>query len=153
MRGDILLYRTDGSLPCRIVTWATHGPYVHAEVDMGDGTSIGALSRGVARYYPRRDEVAKAARIQLPTDEDRINKGIAWLQTQVGHSYGYLDLYDQAVLFLKLPKLVFFIPGTYDCSDLVARYVTLAGGLYLGEFATKPWLCSPNDIARAAHLE
>lgn len=151
-RGDLLLYRSDGTLPARLISWATQGPYVHCEVDLGDGTTIGALTRGVSHYIPTRKNLARAVVVPLNVLLERVETGIAWLQKQVGSEYGWVDIFNQALLFLKLPKLFFFIPGTFDRSDLVARYLEIAGGLDLGSLGDSPGLCSPNDIARAAGL-
>lgn len=152
MRGDILLYHNDGSLPGNLIAFATHGPFIHAEVDMGDGSSIGALTRGVVEYVPTASARKRAVVVPLNRPSSCIEHGLAWLHMQVGGSYGWVDIFNQALLWLKLPKLFFFIPGTYDCSDLVARYVEIAGGLNLGNLAETPELCSPNDLARAAGL-
>lgn len=152
MRGDILLYRNDGSLPGNVIAFATHGPFIHVEVDMGDGSSIGALHTGIAHYIPQRSQKARAVPIALNRPADTIETGLAWLNTQVGHSYGWVDIFDQALLWLKMPKLFFFVPGAYDCSDLVARYAKIVGWNALGSLADTPGLCSPNDIARAAGL-
>lgn len=141
--GDILLYTSDGTLPDRVITALTGGgPYVHAEIDAGDGTAIGALASGVARHPLR----APAARITVPGLVELVS-GLAWLAEQVtAHDeYGWADLAD------ALPHLPLSLtdPDGYDCSHLCAAFVLHAGGAaWLGVFADDPARVSPNDLAR-----
>lgn len=153
MKGDILLYKGDGrSILHRLIQWRTHGPYVHVEVDMGDGSAIGAhLQDGVQRrpINPDRD----IATVHLDVPDDRLEAGLAFLQKTVGDSYSLTDIINQALTYF-LPKAILVQQQTaYDCSDLVSRYLEITGGLSLPpSLLATPSLISPNDIARAAHL-
>lgn len=42
MRGDVLLWTSDGLPVSRLIALMTDDPYVHVSVDLGDGTDIGA---------------------------------------------------------------------------------------------------------------
>lgn len=151
MKGDILFYKGGPDLPDRLICWCTHGPYVHCEVDLGDGTAIGSHWRTGVRRHPV--DVGSVP-YRLDTSPDRIEAGITWLQCRVGDPYGIVDILDQ-IFTLILPRSpIAFISQRhgFDCSDLVARYVDIAGGLNLGLFRDTPNLCTPNDLARLCGL-
>lgn len=152
MRGDILLYKGGQSIADRLICWRTHGPFVHVEVELGDGTAIGSHWRtGVTRHPV---DYSNSVHYSLDTSSDRIEAGIAWLLSHVGDPYGIVDILDQ-IFTLVIPRSpIAFLSQRhgFDCSDLVARYVEIAGGLNLGLFADTPNLVTPNDLARAAHL-
>lgn len=149
MRGDLLFYKGGGSIPDALIQWRTKGPFVHVEVDMGDGTAIGALSeKGVTKHPLRPFPVF----VHLKTTPKRIEEGITWLEAHIGDPYGWADILDQ-VITLFLPKgWVITQQHGFDCSDLVCRYIELAGGLDLSGLPDDPALISPNDLARKAGL-
>lgn len=148
MRGDILLYRSTGSLFDRLICWRTQGPCVHVGVDLGDGTMIDSRFReGVTRH-----PVTYAGCIRIPlfsvTSTERIEAGIHWLLSKVGDGYSVADLFD-------------FFPGirtlrvrvgeahAFCCSHLVAQYLDVTGGISLGALDDNLNTISPNDIYRA----
>lgn len=150
MRGDILLYRSSGSLFDRLISWRTQGPFVHVAVDLGDGTMIDArLHEGVTRHA-----VQYGNTLHIPlshyTTPDRIEAGIAFLLKQVQDKakYSLWDILDNIWL---LHKLHLFIgeSDAYDCSHLVAQYLDYTGGIDLGLLTTMLDSVSPNDIYRA----
>lgn len=145
--GDLLLYVSDGSIPDRIVARVTDGPYVHVEVDMGDGTAIGALAAGVSRH----PLVTPAGRVPMAPNLPELPAGLAWLAAQVtAHDeYGWADLAD------AIPNVPILVsdPDGFDCSHLAAAFILHAGGAaWLGTFADAPGRVSPNDLARLAGL-
>lgn len=146
MRGDLLFYH-DTDLVSRIIAWATHGPYSHCAVDLGDGTKIEALTRGVVRT---------PADVPPPTavcsiHSDHLDAAVAWLQQQVGEQYGWEDIVNQVLKFFHIP-LYLGERRHYDCSDLAARFVRIAGAFDLGSFREDLHLITPNDLARCAGL-
>lgn len=149
MRGDVLLYRSNGSLFDRLIAWRTHGPFVHTGVDLGDGTMIDATSRrGVTRHAVSYDR-AIAVPILPHSSAQQIEVGIAWLQEHLGDGYSWADIGDH--IFPKhLIRVVLAQPHAYDCSNLVSQYLMIVEpALKWGLLKDTPDLISPNDIARA----
>ena len=152
MRGDLLLMKSGGSLRDRCVAWFTRGPYVHVEVDLGDGTTIGSHSEDGVSYrawrFPERVDVVP---LSERAPRERIEAGIAWLVEQLGHGFSWASIADFA-----LPEGVStFLLGResiYNCANLVAKYVEITGGLELPYGKRPPTTLSPNDIARAVGL-
>lgn len=163
MRGDVLFYSGGGSLADRLISWRTHGPFVHVEVDLGDGTAIGSLSSSGVDQHPVDYTRAVVYRPSLKPDE--IEAGIAWLRSHVGDPYGWGDILNFVLtLFVPNSPLVLAQRHGFDCSDLVARYLEAAGGTNLGPQSENETLSaqsarlarfdetsllSPNDLARA----
>lgn len=148
MRGDILLYRSTGSLFDRLICWRTQGPFVHVGVDLGDGTMIDSRFREGVTQHP----VSYAGCLTIPlatlTTADRIEAGITWLLSKLGDGYSVADIFD-------------FFPGVrslrmnvgeahaFCCSHLVAQYLDVTGGISLGKLDDNLNTISPNDIYRA----
>lgn len=150
MRGDILLYRSTGSLVDRLICWRTQGPFVHVEVDLGDGTSIGAhLHRGVVRL-PVTYTRCLAIPLATYTTSDRVEAGIGFLLAQVQDKakYSLWDILDNVWLLKKL-HLFLGEENAYDCSHLVAQYLSITGGIDLKLAISMLDAVSPNDIYRA----
>lgn len=152
MRGDLLFYRSQGTLADTLITRATHGPFTHVAVDLGDGTLIEAQASGIKRApIPNQGQI----RVPLTTWQSRgegygLTVAFEWLTAQVGASYGWLDIASQAMRLLGLPVFLVRL-HSLDCSDLVARFMLLAGcgpnlALDVVDDATQ---ISPNDLARA----
>lgn len=150
MRGDILLVRGNpNSLGDRLIMWRTKGQYCHVEVDIGNGQSIGALTRGVVMH-----DIPTGPRVvcvpvgeKLPTGP-QLTQALMWAIKRVGDRYGWLDILAQAwtMVFPYGPYLI--DTKTLDCSDLVVSF------LWMAEYPLPPddidvSLVSPNDIARA----
>ncbi len=152
MRGDILLYRTGGILKDRVVCAYTAGPFCHCEIDLGDGTCLGAHSEDGVSHTPsglldRRVVIS----LQDRTTSERREAGIAWAMQHVGEPFSWASIAD-LVLPPRLSTLVFGRRTLYNCANLVARYLEIAGGLDLPYGKRPPMIVSPNDIARAASL-
>lgn len=148
MRGDILLYRSSGSLFDRLICWRTQGPFVHVAVDLGDGTMIDSRFReGVSRHAVVYDNTLHIP-LSSYTTPDRIEAGITWLESKIGDGYSVADIFD-------------FFPGirslrvrvgeahAFCCSHLVAQYLDVTGGVSLGKLDDNLNTISPNDIYRA----
>lgn len=152
MRGDLLLMKSGGTPRDRLVAWYTGGPYVHIEVDLGDGTTIGSHSEDGVSYrewrFPERVVI-------IPLSErapaEKIEAGIAWMQEQLGHPFSWASMADFA-LPERLATLIWGRESVYNCANLVARYVEITGGMDLSHGKRPPMILSPNDIARAEGL-
>jgi uncharacterized protein YycO len=150
MRGDILFVRGGPGLSDRLICWKTRGPFVHAAVDLGDGTVIESHWRTGVRVNPVN--YAGSIAYSLPTTTPKIEAGIAWLHSHVGDPYGWSDILDNIITLFLPRSLIVSQQHGFDCSDLVARYIDVAGGLELGSLLDAPSLISPNDLARSAGL-
>jgi hypothetical protein len=147
MRGDILLYRVHGRVTDWFIERFTKGPFCHVEIDIGDGIAIGAHTDGVKRR-PYADE-SKFARFSPVSDQ--IEKGIKFLEGEVGNGYGFIDITNQVLKVFGSPVCI-AARNQYDCSDLVTRYILITECLDLGEVGEEPHLVTPNDIGRACGL-
>lgn len=152
MRGDILLYRSGGILKDRIVCAYTGGPFCHCEIDLGDGSCIGAHSEdGITRTPERMIERRVVISLQERTKPEYIEAGIAWVMQHLGEPFSWASIAD-LVLPAPFSTLVFGRRSRYNCANLVAKYLEIAGGLDLTHGKRPPMIVSPNDIARAAKL-
>jgi len=146
MRGDIWLYKEKGFWPDMINRF-TNGPYNHCAVDIGGGYIIGALNRGIVKVH---DSPGVNITV-VPIGGKNTDAGIAWLEYKVQQHlpYGWNDILSSGLKFLGIPFYIGQV-GRYDCSDLAARYLIIAGASQpLGLLADDPQMISPNDIARA----
>ena len=152
MRGDILLFRNGGSLRDRAVCAYTDGPYCHCEIDLGDATTIGAHSEDGISYRPYRfpDRIV-AISLQGQTSAERIEAGLEWVLRHEGEPFSWASIADLA-LPPRVSTLLLGRRSLYNCANLVARYLEIAGGLDLPYGKRPPMVISPNDIARAAGL-
>ena len=155
MRGDIQLFRANpASVTSRLIAWRTGGIFSHVEVELGDGTAIGALAHGVDHHPINTGRDILTLPLSRYADADDIERGIAFLLEQVGAPYSLADIWDDVWKPLKWLRRLGLVaamqPGAFDCSHLVARYVDFTGGLVLPKTEdASPELVSPNDIYRA----
>lgn len=149
MRGDLLLYRGTGRWYERLIQLGTRGPYVHVEVDIGAGESVGALTGGVVRHrIPMGAVVAPTA---YRTDPARLTGAVDWLVKQAGDQYGWFDIADD-VVHAAIPWAPWVSLGkTFDCSDLATKFLWMAGYPLPPAFLDGATV-SPNDLARAVGL-
>ena len=152
MRGDLLLMKSGGTPRDRLVAWATGGPFVHVEVDLGDGVTIGSHSEDGVSYRPWRFPERV---IVIPLSErvpaEKIETGIAWLHEQLGHPFSWASMAD-FIMPEWLATTVWGRKAVYNCANLVAHYLAITGGLDLPYGKRPPVTLSPNDIARAEGL-
>lgn len=150
MRGDIVLVKSQGLWYQRIIEWATHGPYVHCEIDLGDGKFIGAHDAGItiigSATGPRYVYVTTSLNL------DDIEAGLRWAMMHEGDRYGWSDIFDDANKVLGVPVYL-GIDHWMDCSDFVTRYLIAAKCAGpLGALADHPETVTPNDLARVYKL-
>lgn len=149
--GDLLFYHGHGALAETLIERATAGPFCHVEVDLGDGTSIGALSRGITRHtVPTPDAIGQASH---GLDEARIPAARIWLFSEVRQHYGWWDIaadIAQALLPQRLGSCTPFLvmPSQLDCSALAATFLTIAGFALPAHMIADLHRVSPNDLAR-----
>lgn len=162
-RGDVLFYYATPSDPAdAVIVAATGGPFVHAEIDLGDGTSIGALSGGVAHF--RRPAGAHYAvfATQDHCPAEQMAAGLAWLAQQVGDPYGWADVATAgersaisrlAGLFgRKAPPLPYLaVPSSYDCSVLACLYLQRCG-VPLPPGDNDAHTVTPEELATQLHV-
>lgn len=145
-RGDIVLCKYVG-WDCTIIEWATHGPFCHVEIDLGDGTFIGAHGNGISKV-PSAVGSQYVYVTPKATDAD-INAAIVWAEKQLGQAYGWTDIFNDGLKLFGIP-LTISLDKMMDCSDFVTRYLLVARAAGpLGELALNPSKVSPNDIGRA----
>lgn len=151
MRGDVLFFKGGGGIADRLISWRTKGPFTHVEVDLGDGTAIGAVRRGVTRH-PIILPNPRITSFSPQTTRERIEAGIVFLQEAVGSHYSWGDILNQVLTLLPFAPVVLVERHAFDCSDLVGHYLEIAGGVDVDVLEQTPQLVTPNDLARAAGL-
>lgn len=148
-RGDILFFHEDDAVS-RLIQWWTAGPFNHVAVDMGDGTCIGALTRGVSRTVDKTPTLV----VQLPqgTESTRLEEALTWLIEQEKSAYSWADIVN--AVFPKWLPVVFSLREhrAYDCSDLVAQYLDRVGALPLSELGGDASSVTPNQLYRALFI-
>lgn len=145
MRGDVLFWTADGSPASRVIAFFTHGPFVHVSVDQGDGTDIGAHSEDGVQHHPVPDD--RGITKWSPPAGCDIERGIRFIEGEVGNKYGWCNIINAGLAILRLPYRIARI-DRYDCSSLVTRYLDHVG-IDLGDLTEEPDSVSPNDLARA----
>lgn len=152
MRGDILLYRSGGILKDRVVCAYTAGPFCHCEIDLGDGTTLGAHSEdGITRTREHLLERRIVISLQEAATAERIESGITRVLQHIGEPFSWASVAD-LVLPARLSTLLFGRSAVYNCSSLVARYLDLVGVHDRSQCESLSKIASPNDIARVAGL-
>jgi|SRR5579885_2919429 hypothetical protein len=153
MRGDLLLYTSSGKWYERLITLATHGPFVHVGIILDASTVIAARTGGIAyEKAPPEDAMHVAISLAPYTTPAGIEQGLAWATRQVGRHYGWSDIVYQGIKFLwPNNTLRFGIEGHWDCADFATRYLQHAG-VSLPDAYSDPYCNTPNDLARAFGL-
>lgn len=157
MRGDFVLYEAKpGSLADWLVAHFTNGPYVHVEIDMGNGLFVGEHGNGITIH---KMDAGRGARFVTPvsTEPGGIDAGMQWVQMVIqesekspkSHRYGWLDIVVDVAKIMGA-KITFQKSGAWDCSHFVALYLQVAYAAGpLGDMIADPASISPNDLARA----
>lgn len=147
--GDLILYRSSGRWYERLITLATHGPFVHVAIVDNDYLVLSADSQGIEYdALPVMDNLHTLVPMALYASPDGIARGLAWAEDQRGRRYGWIDIVYQAVKFLwPGNKLRFGVKGHYDCSDFVCRYLIHAG-VQVPDSYLDTYTVTPNDLAR-----
>src|SRR5216684_4276800 len=147
MRGDVVLFKSNGSFTDRLISWGTHGPYVHVEIDLGNGKFLGSQEKGVNihGFEKGRDTEVFSPKVS----KTNLELGLAWATRQVNDPYSYLDNVADALGFLGW-RVILGQQGTYNCSNFVAHYLVAAEAEEpLGKLADSLETISRNDLARA----
>lgn len=149
--GDLILYRSSGRWYERLITLATHGPFVHVAIVDNDYLVLSADSQGIEYdALPVMDNLHTLVPMALYASPDGIARGLAWAEQQRGRRYGWIDIVYQAVKFLwPHQPFRFSESGHMDCSDFATRYM-LQAGVALPPAFDDPATVTPNDIARWA---
>lgn len=150
-QGDILFYSHTGLLQTAIKL-VTHSRFTHTAIDVGDGTIIQAIDKGIAQTTYEPAAVVWHYRDHT-TDFDRedLAQAMTWLLSMVGKPYGVSDLIGGLNIFSRF--LYFAKPDAYDCSALATEFLVKAGGVDLGELGLDPHLATPGSLARQLGVE
>lgn len=154
MRGNILFYQSTGKWYERLITLATHGPYVHVALVVNEYLVLAADTQGTDTQgiaydaVPPIDGLHAAVSLAEYATPDSIERGLVWAEKQRGRRYGWADIIYQAVKFLAPNNpLRFGEAGHYDCSDFVTRYLIHAG-VQVPDSYLDTYTVTPNDLAR-----
>lgn len=157
--GDILLYKHSSDIVSTLIAKLTSNGdkdalYSHVGVAISRTLSIEAHSEdGVQVRHPllsNREIVVVPIRQFHPTESD-IDAGLNFVDLQVGSQYSYADILDN-LPFLKRLGISIAVRHRFDCSHLVAEYITRLNCILssaLEKVATDTAVLSPNDIYRA----
>lgn len=156
MRGDVLLWTSDGSPISRLIAIAIRDPFTHASVDEGDGTDVGAHSEdGIQRRAVPNDRGITKVDIRAllaqrgshgKWAEARIEYGLRFVEGEIGNAYGWCNIADNVLAILHIPYRITRL-NRYDSSSLVTRYLTVVG-VDLGELDEQSDSVSLNDLGR-----
>lgn len=151
MRGDILFYSKDPrDMADQLIAWWTRGDAVHVGADLGDGTMIDARFKLGVSHHAIGSTRCVPFNLAAHTSSERIEAGIAFLFEQLGASYSELNIVDQVIP--RWMSVTLHQRHAYDCSNLIARYLDIAGGVDLSPLDDSPDVITPNDLARCAGL-
>lgn len=159
MRGDFVLYegKPGNFADWLIIHFSGGGPYVHCEIDLGNGLFVGEHGQGITVH--KMDHTIKSDFVTPKSKEGQkgIDLGMQWLnkviaeaqKDQNSHRYGWLDIaVDVARIFGA--RLTLQRTGAWDCSHFVTLYLQVADADWpLGRLTQEPETVSPNDLARA----
>lgn len=155
--GDLRFYHSSGS-PADDVIAATSGWAVHVDIELGDGSLLGELSGGLARYAA--PEGVPAGRVVIyPTAQhttpSRLALALNWAIGQLAgqRGYGWADIAD-AGLHMLAPGEPFLLAGEgqWDCSDFATRFCVQAGIPLPDALAQEPHSVTPTQLAAALGL-
>lgn len=156
--GDLRFYHGDGSPADTLIADATGGPsasqaYVHVEIDLGDGTSIGELLGGL-QHYPTPDE--PAGRVTLwptsaHTDPATLAAALLWARDEATQrlGYGWEDIANAGLRVLAPGAPAIAEANAWDCSDFVTRFLLQARVALPFALASEPHCVTPEGLALA----
>lgn len=148
--GDILFYKTSGSIFDRLIAWWTKSPYVHVAIALDSKNQIEARANGVLRtgidmsrvgavWHMDRDiqDANVGGNTVAEALQKRLTIALVWLNMQVGREYSWADIVD-AVAEKWYQKFYIVQTQHYDCSALAAEFMKRAGfGLLIRGVATE----------------
>ena len=162
--GDLRFYRNSGGLVDTIIATTT-GPFVHVDVDMGDGTVIGELSSGLQRYTPSvRPALVAVYPTAQHTSDATLTAALVWAVAQLSageHAgrppeYGWADILSAALHRIDAHAVYLGDAGEWDCSDFATRFALRAGLVLAWTDPTagdSPRLVTPTQLAAALGIE
>ena len=150
MRGDLILFASQGSFSDRIIEWGTHGKFVHVEIDIGGGLSIGEHVAGLLIHKTPTQPGIVFVSVKAP--KENIDHGMSWANglaklPQEKREYGWTDIMADALKIVGAGHLP-GVPGHWDCSDFAYRYLIEVGAVPDRGRGLDPATVSPNDLAR-----
>lgn len=151
--GDLRFYRSSGDLADTIIADVA-GPFVHVELDMGDGTGIGELSGGLKRYPIATNPpppLVTVWPIAGHTSLLAIKAALVWAEAAAAAhpGYGWLDVLDAGLHVIDPHAPFIGDPGEWDCSDFVTRFLIQAGVMLPLTLENEPHLVTPSELAKA----
>lgn len=158
MRGDFVLYKAKpGAFIDWLISHFTRGPYIHVEIDLGDGNFVGEHGSGIT-VHPRDNDIpANFVTPKSKEGQKGIDTGMQWVEAVIekvkkapkDYKYGWLDIVADATKILGA-KITFRKSNAWDCSHFVTLYLQVADADWpLGNLTQNPDTVSPNDLARA----
>lgn len=161
MRGDIVFYKAKkGDFADWLISHFTNGPFVHVEIDLGDGMFIGEHGGGIEVHGQDIFEPDAFITPKVKVASADLNVGMNFvtrvanedMKDPKSHRYGWLDIASD-VLKIIGAKTILRREGQWDCSHFVTLYLIAAHAEGpLGVQAKNPETVSPNDLARAFGL-
>ena len=149
--GDLRFYHSDGSPADAAI--ALTGPFVHVEIDCGDGTAIGELLGGLQHYAIPQEPPGRVVSCAIAprTGATPLANALAWAQAEVARrlSYGWADVADAALALVDPGAPFVAQAGAYDCSDFCTRYLLHAGVPLPAGLAAEPHTVTPSALAAA----
>lgn len=130
--GDVVFYHGANDIGARIIRWWTNTDYAHCGVvswvnDDGSFETIEALSNGVSKLSHAQVDYDTLAPTSGNLSAPGLVEGLAWLKRQLGAPYNYADIADQPIHKFFHWAPLFFAPHSFDCSDLCAHFLLVAG--------------------------
>lgn len=145
--GDILFYKSRGSITDRIIAWFTGSRYVHVGIALDNRNQIEARSNGVIRSIIAKDRVGAIWKMpDPPLDAEQLTRALVWLQMNVGKQYSYVAILDSVIEKIYHSAYVVQL-NHYDCSGLASDFLMRAG--YEDKLATILKNTGPDEITPA----
>jgi hypothetical protein len=138
--GMVLLYKPTSAFG-KLIVFHTGGPCSHAELYIGDGTSLASRDgEGTGRYPLRTTDLGWVLRPMTAFDQP---KALAWFTAQAHQKYGWSDLLQFCGYPVNGDGVV--------CSPFVV-YALRAGGVHVFKDIA-PERIAPNDLLLSEYLE
>ncbi len=149
--GDFILCHKHGLVPAIIRAGQTvrarpGARWSHAAFVVAPGTIVEALTRQVVRSPLTKYDHVEHRIVHTHLDPVDVRQAVAFAESCVGQSYGFLTILGIALRFLTPGRGLWFgANGTEICSGLVAQ--ALCRGW--ANFSVNPASCSPAELGEA----
>ncbi|MGZ6281696.1 MAG: hypothetical protein ACXWQ5_00115 [Ktedonobacterales bacterium] len=150
--GDIIFVKGGTSPVDQAIMWRTKSPFVHVAVEIEDGKVVEAVHTGVriGNGYAA-DQIVRFHDPAIASSS-HFNHALGWLKGQVGETYGFVDILNQAISFFW-PKGIFLAsPTMMDCSDLTVRFLDLCDYPLPDDIKLNPQMVSPGELYKVLLL-